>query len=340
MCDAPYAGPRALTAGPPLTPTARPGRAAVDVAIRHPAVSRARKGLLPHDPASSSTFVARSRRNRSRTTSGGRGRVPDPPFTVGWRRGPRARGGPGRVRYRRLVQRLQAVGPSPAQGPVEDRQGGQLGELDAVPRLRRQDEDVPDAGELREDQRDQGDVRRGHRGQRLVLRKDPGPAEERPGHRQGRHRLHRLDGRPGDPAGLYPETRQDGHSERQEPAAEPAERRLRPGSQLLTHLAVRLRRPRLEQGQDPRRHEVRLGLVEAGLQGQGRGAHRIPGHDGPDHARAGRRHLQEFHRRPVRQCHRRAGEAAQLRPDPPGQGQLLQGGPDLGGRLGGDRLVR
>ena len=80
--------------------------------------------------------------------------------------------------------------------------------------------------------------------------------------------------------------------------AEPAGRRLRPGPQALPHLAVRLRRHRLEQGGGARWAAHRLGPVEARAQGPGRGARRVARHHRSDHGRAGRRHLRRLGRRP------------------------------------------
>ena len=67
--------------------------------------------------------------------------------------------------------------------------------------------------------------------------------------------------------------------------------------------------------------------VGARPQGQDRGPVRDARHGRADHAVAGGRHLQGVHRGPVQLGARRAAEAGRLRPDPPGQGQLLPRGP-------------
>ena len=67
----------------------------------------------------------------------------------------------------------------------------QLLELAALHRLRREDEEAPDARPVHREDRDQGQLLRGHQLQLRVLREDPGPALAGPRDRPRHHRLHR-----------------------------------------------------------------------------------------------------------------------------------------------------
>ena len=128
-----------------------------------------------------------------------------------------------------------------------------------------------------------------------------GQLRERPGHRQGHHRLHRLDGRPLHPAGLRPGARPGRRCRtRRTSCPQLAERRLRPGPQAPHDLAERLRRrSRGTRRRCPAGLQSAQRPVGARAQGPGRGALGDARHDRADHARAGRRHLERLHRRRV-----------------------------------------
>ncbi len=195
---------------------------------------------------------------------------PDLPAVDAARRGrPRSRRLPRCLRHTGLGRR-DATGGRARHGGRADACTGRLGhgedrrvgQLDALPRLRRGDPDLSDPRGVQAADRHRRLVRRGHRRQRHVLRQDPGPARQRPGHRQGHRRVHRLDGRPDGQHGIHPAAGQGQDSERGEPAPPAAERRLRPGSCEHPDLADRVRRHRLEQGAGARRPAHRLGPVE------------------------------------------------------------------------------
>ena len=153
---------------------------------------------------------------------------------------------------------------------------------------------------------------------------------------------HRLDGRADDPPGLHAEARQGHHPERQEHPRRPARRRLRPGPQALPDLAVRLRGPGLEQ--EERCPGRRCSTCPTCGSPSSRAASRCS----PSCAtRSGLIMLEQGVDicRPtgggrVRRRARGARGADRHRPDPPGEGQLLQGGPDLRRRARRHRLVR
>jgi spermidine/putrescine transport system substrate-binding protein len=96
-------------------------------------------------------------------------------------------------------------------------------------------------------------VHRGHRGQRRVLQQDRAPAARRAGHRARHLHLHRLDGQPDHPRPAVPAARADPMPNAPNLLPALQERQLRPGPQLLAHLADGLRRHRLRQVQGLRR---------------------------------------------------------------------------------------
>ena len=117
-------------------------------------------------------------------------------LAAAWRRRPRRR-----ARRRAAPARARGTPPPsrarrrpPTSPPT--RQGRALGQLDALPRLRRGHEEVPDARGVRE--ADRASRRRTPRTSTTTTRyygKIQGQLEERPGHRQRHRRPHRLDGR-------------------------------------------------------------------------------------------------------------------------------------------------
>ena len=262
-----------------------------------------------------------------------------PPASPPWRPAAPARARRPAVAERRRHRRRQA---EPGRRPVRDREGRQLGELDPLPGLRRGDQEVPDARGLPEADRDQGHVRRGHRRQRHVLRQDPEPAEQRPGHRQGRHRLHRLDGRP-----LHPVRASSSSSTRPQM---PNAKNLLPALQNVDFDPGRKYSLTWQSGFGVlawNKEKVPGGLKNVcrpldspSSRAGSRCSRRCATRSGLIMLEQGVDISKNFTDGPVLRRPRRAAEADRRRPDPAGQGQLLQGGPDLRRRARGDRLVR
>ena len=112
------------------------------------------------------------------------------------------------------------------------------------------------------------------------------------------------------------------------------------GPQALPHLAERVRRHRLPQGQGRSRAQDPRRPLGPRPQGQDRRALRDARHGRADHDVAGRRHLPGVLRGRLQQGSRRAAEAGRLRADPAGQGQLVPRRPAQRQRHRGHRLVR
>ena len=237
--------------------------------------------------------------------------------------------------------RRRGGGAEAAHRPVRHPEDRPLGELDGLPRLRRGDQEVPDARAVHQGNRHRCHVQRGHRGQRLLLQQGRPAAARRAGHRSRHLRVHRLDGQPGDPRAAVPAPRPDPDAEREQPARQPQGRQLRPGPAELADLAVRLRRHRLRQDEGHQGAQDHRRPVDRRAQGPHRRAQRVPRHRRRRDAEPGRRHLRaRVGRRRVREGRRRDREADVGGLHPPDQGQLLPRGPQVGQRHRGHRVER